>query len=122
MTERPIGVQAERLGISHMLVHRMWARSGTKPHRIKRNARSNDRNFEKKAADLIGLYLNPPQYPAGFYVGEKAIQALDRLDPVLPLSSCRLQRHGLESYPTRHSFADCRLEHPQGNGVGSDGR
>ena len=48
---------------------------------------SNDPEFESKAADIIGLYLNPPQHAAVFCVDEKtAIQALDRLDPVLPLS------------------------------------
>jgi len=41
--------------------------------------------FEAKAADLIGLYLNAPQHAAVFCVDEKtAIQALDRMDPVLP--------------------------------------
>jgi hypothetical protein len=39
-------------------------------------------DFEAKAADIIGLYLNPPQHAAVFCVDEKtAIQALDRLDP-----------------------------------------
>jgi hypothetical protein len=42
--------------------------------------------FERKAADVIGLYINPPQHAAVFAVDEKtAIQALDRLNPVLPL-------------------------------------
>jgi hypothetical protein len=46
---------------------------------------SDDPDFEAKAADIIGLYLNPPQHAAVFCVDEKsAIQALDRLDPVLP--------------------------------------
>lgn len=90
---------AEKLGVSHMLVHRTWARAGIKPHRIKRYMRSNDPDFEKKAADVIGLYLNPPQHAAVFCVDEKtAIQALDRLDPVLPLSPGRLERHGFEYY------------------------
>jgi transposase len=90
---------AEKLGISHMLVHRAWVRAGIKPHRIKRYMRSNDPEFEKKAADVIGLYLNPPQHAAVFCVDEKtAIQALDRLDPVLPLSPGRLERHGFEYY------------------------
>ena len=41
----------------------------------------------EKAADVIGLYLNPPQHAVVFAVDEKtAIQALDRLDPVLPLA------------------------------------
>lgn len=56
-------------------------------------------DFEVKAADIIGLYLNPPQHAAVFCVDEKsAIQALDRLDPVLPLSPGRIERHGFEYY------------------------
>ena len=48
---------------------------------------STDPDFETKAADIIGLYLNPPQHAAVFCVDEKtAIQAWDRKDPVLPLS------------------------------------
>jgi hypothetical protein len=60
---------------------------------------SDDPEFESKAADIIGLYLKPPQHAAVFCVDEKsAIQALDRLDPVLPLWPGRLQRHGFEYY------------------------
>jgi hypothetical protein len=48
---------------------------------------------------VIGLYVNPPQHAAVFCVDEKtAIQALDRLDPVLPLSPGRAERHGFEYY------------------------
>ena len=40
------------------------------------------RQFEQKAADVLGLYLNPPQHAVVFAADEKtAIQALDRLDP-----------------------------------------
>jgi DDE superfamily endonuclease len=61
--------------------------------------RSNDPEFEEKAADIIGLYLKPPINAAVFCVDEKsAIQALDRLDPVLPLSPGRAERHGFEYY------------------------
>ena len=43
--------------------------------------------------------FKPPQHAAVFCVDEKtAIQALDRLDPVLPLSPGRLERHGFEYY------------------------
>src|SRR5712692_6980948 len=60
---------------------------------------SDDPEFELKAADIIGLYVKPPQQAAVFCVDEKtAIQALDRLDPVLPLSPGRLERHGFEYY------------------------
>jgi transposase len=66
---------------------------------LERYLASDDPDFETKAADVIGLYLNPPQHAAVFCVDEKtAIQALDRLDPVLPLSPGRAERHGFEYY------------------------
>ena len=88
---------AKALGLSHMMVARVWTRHGLKPHRLERYMASDDPDFEHKAADIIGLYLNPPQYAAVFCVDEKtAIQALDRWDPVLPLSPGRAERHGFE--------------------------
>jgi transposase len=90
---------AQHLGVSHMMVARVWRRAGLKPHRIERYMASDDPDFELKAADIIGLYVKPPQHAAVFCVDEKtAIQALDRLDPVLPLSPGRLERHGFEYY------------------------
>jgi len=90
---------ATALGISHMMIARVWARHGLRPHRLERYLASDDPEFERKAADVIGLYLNPPQHAAVFCVDEKtAIQALDRLDPVLPLSPGRAERHGFEYY------------------------
>ena len=87
------------LGVSHMMVARIWAKHGLKPHRLDRYMASDDPDFEAKAADVIGLYLNPPAHAAVFCVDEKtAIQALDRLDPVLPLSPGRIERHGFEYY------------------------
>ena len=88
---------AQHLGINHMMVARVWKRAGLRPHRMKRYMASSDPDFEKKAADVIGLYVNPPQHAAVFCVDEKtAIQALDRKDPVLPLSPGRAERHGFE--------------------------
>ena len=90
---------AEQLEVSHMMVARVWRKHGLKPHRIERYMASNDPDFERKAADIIGLYLNPPQHAAVFCVDEKtAIQALDRKDPVLPLSPGRAERHGFEYF------------------------
>src|SRR5712675_1524570 len=88
---------AAALGVSKDTVHRVWKEAGLKPHRLERYMASDDPEFEAKAADIIGLYLNPPQHAAVFCVDEKtAIQALDRLDPVLPLSPGRAERHGFE--------------------------
>src|SRR6266705_4315584 len=90
---------AAALSVSKDAVYRTWKEAGLKPHRLERYMASNDPDFEAKAADIIGLYLNPPRHAAVFCVDEKtAIQALDRLDPVLPLSPVRAERHGFEYY------------------------
>jgi transposase len=87
------------VGISYVTVAEIWKRAGLKPHRLKRYMASDDPDFETKAADIIGLYIDPPTNAAVFCVDEKtAIQALDRLDPVLPLSPGRLERHGFEYF------------------------
>lgn len=90
---------ARHLGVNQMMVVRVWKRAGLKPHRIERYMLSDDPDFESKATDVIGLYVNPPQHAAVFCVDEKThIQALDRLDPVLPMSPGRAERHGFEYY------------------------
>jgi transposase len=90
---------ARAVGVSKSTVQRVWTQAQLKPHRLDRYMASDDPEFESKAADIIGLYLNPPQHAAVFCVDEKtAIQALDRLDPVLPLSPGRAERHGFEYY------------------------
>jgi transposase len=90
---------ANQLGLSKSTVQRILAQAQLKPHRLERYMASNDPDFETKAADIIALYLRPPQHAAVFCVDEKtAIQALDRLDPRLPLSPGRAERHGFEYY------------------------
>jgi len=90
---------ARELGTDHMRVARVWKRARLQPHRVESYVASNDPQFESKAADIIGLYMNPPECAAVFCVDEKtAIQALDRLDPVLPMSPGRAERHGFEYY------------------------
>lgn len=90
---------AEALGLSKSTVQRIWSSALLKPHRLERYLSSSDPDFETKAADIIGLYLNPPQHAAVFCVDEKtAIQALDRKDPRLPLSPGRAERQGFEYF------------------------
>src|SRR6185295_6146795 len=90
---------AKKLGISQSSVSRVWRHFGIQPHRSRGYMASDDPEFEEKAADIIGLYIKPPANAAVFCVDEKsAIQALDRLDPVLPLSPGRAERHGFEYY------------------------
>ena len=88
---------AAKLGVNHMQVARAWERAGLQPHRSESYVASNDPDFETKALDVIGLYINPPQHSIVFSVDEKtAIQALDRTLPILPFSPGRAQRHGFE--------------------------
>jgi transposase len=90
---------ANELGLSKSTVQRILVQAQLKPHRLERYLASDDPDFEAKAADIIGLYVDPPQHAAVFCVDERtAIQALDRLDPVLPLSPGRAERHGFEYY------------------------
>lgn len=90
---------AARVGVSPSTVQRVWQRAALKPHRVERYVTSADPAFEAKAADVIGLYLDPPKHAVVLCVDEKSsIQALDRLDPVLPLSPGRAERHGFEYY------------------------
>src|SRR3989454_579839 len=59
---------ATALGVSKDAVHRVWKEAGLKPHRLERYLASDDPEFESKAADIIGLYLRPPQHAAVFCV------------------------------------------------------
>src|SRR6267142_6290714 len=61
---------AAQLGISHMMVARVWRKHALTPHRLERYMASNDPDFETKAAEIIGLYLNPPAHAAVFCVDE----------------------------------------------------
>src|SRR3954465_779294 len=88
---------ASCFGVSKDTVQRVLTQADVRPHRLERYMASDDPDFENKAADVIGLYLAPPQHAAVFCLDEKtAIQALDRVDPVLPLSPGRAERHGFE--------------------------
>jgi hypothetical protein len=84
------------LQIHHNLVANARQRTGLQPHRFERYMQSDDPDFEP-GGGRDRVVWNPPDHPAVFAVDEKtAIQALDRLDPVLPLSPGRAERHGFE--------------------------
>jgi len=88
---------AERCEVSPTTVQVLWRRAGLKPHRQESYMASPDPEFYRKAKDIIGLYLNPSEHAAVFCVDEKtAIQALDRLQPLLPLRLGRSEKRGFE--------------------------
>jgi transposase len=52
---------AKAQGVSPATVQRIWSARGIKPHRVKTFKLSNDKRFEEKLVDVVGLYLNPPE-------------------------------------------------------------
>ena len=88
---------AAKVGVSDGTVRTLWRREGLQPHLVASYMASPDPHFEQKAADIIGLYLDPPKHAAVFCVDEKtAIQALDRAQPVLPMGPGRVERQSFE--------------------------
>jgi transposase len=91
--ETPLGethwscrTMAERVGVSHTTVQKIWAARGLKPHRVDTFKLSSDPRFEEKLVDVVGLYMNPPENAIVLCMDEKSqIQALDRTQPSLPM-------------------------------------
>lgn len=81
---------AEKLGIDHTMVYRVWRAAGLKPHLVRTFKVSNDPLFIEKLRDVVGLYLNPPARALVLSADEKSqVQALDRTQPGLPMKKGR---------------------------------
>jgi transposase len=81
---------ARAQGVSPATVQRIWSARGLAPHRVKTFKLSNDKRFEEKLVDVVGLYLNPPDKAVVLCMDEKSsIQALDRTQPTLPMKKGR---------------------------------
>jgi len=79
---------AKDLKLPRSTVHQILVSSNLQPHRIRTFTFSPDPEFETKLLDIVGLYLNPPENALVWCVDEKTgIQALDRTQPLLPLSA-----------------------------------
>lgn len=77
---------AKEVGLSAATVHRIWQKYGLQPHRLEHFKFSTDPEFETKLAEIVGLYLDPPERALVLRVDEKSqIQALNRTAPLLPL-------------------------------------
>ncbi len=81
---------AKAQGVSPATVQRIWSAREIKPHRVKTFKLSNDKRFEEKLVDVVGLYLNPPEKAVVLCMDEKSqIQALDRTQASLPMKKGR---------------------------------
>jgi len=99
---------AKELGISHMMVQRVWKANGLKPHLVRTFKLSNDPNFAEKLIDVVGLYLDPPEHALVLSVDEKSqIQALARTQPSLPMfkGRCGTLTHDYKRNGTTTLFA-----------------
>jgi transposase len=77
---------AKGVGLSSATVHRIWQKYGLQPHRVETFKFSRDPEFDAKLADIVGLYLDPPERALVLCVDEKSqIQALNRTQPALPM-------------------------------------
>jgi transposase len=99
---------AKELGTNRSMVNRVWQANGLKPHLSRTFKVSNDRRFEEKLVDVVGLYLNPPEHALVLSADEKSqIQALDRTQPGLPLKKgrCGTMTHDYKRNGTTTLFA-----------------
>lgn len=77
---------AEKAGLSHTMIGRIWRTFGLKPHVSQSFKMSPDPQLVAKIRDVVGLYMNPPANAVVFAVDEKSqIQALERAQPILPM-------------------------------------
>ena len=77
---------AKEVRLSRATVHRIWQKYGLQPHRVETFKFSSDPEFDSKLADIVGLYLDPPERALVLCVDEKSqIQALNRTQRALPM-------------------------------------
>lgn len=96
------GSLALALGVSDDAVWRVMRKQGIQLQRHRSWCVSTDPEFAAKAADVIGLYLNPPQNALVLSVDEKpSIQALERARGYVQTSSGKIVQ-GMKSTYKRH--------------------
>ena len=116
---------AARLGIGDATVARAWREYGVQPWRAETFKFSTDPELVAKVTDVVGLYLTPPENAIVLCVDEKSqIQALDRTQPILPMTEGKIERrthdyvrHGTTTLfaaleiATGHVTAACKPRH-----------
>lgn len=99
---------AKATGMSQSAISRIWRAFALQPHRVETFKLSTDPLFIEKVRDIVGLYINPPERTVVLCVDEKSqIQALDRMQPLLPLRPGQAERrtHDYKRYGTTSLFA-----------------
>lgn len=96
------GSLAQALGVSDDIVWRILRKEGIQLSRRRSWCVSTDPEFTRKAADIVGLYLDPPNNALVLSVDEKpTIQAIERESGYVKTSSGKVVR-GMKSTYKRH--------------------
>ena len=107
-THWSVRTMAAAQAVSPATVQRIWDAHGLQPHRTESFKLSRDKQFVEKLADVVGLYLNPPEKALVLCFDEKSqIQALDRTQPGLPMKKgrCGTMTHDYKRHGTTTLFA-----------------
>ena len=112
-----VRTMAQSAGVSKATVQRLWSANDIKPHVVRTFKLSNDKHFETKFWDVIGIYLNPPDRALVLCCDEKSqCQALERTQPSLPLKGghpCTrthdYKRHGTITLFAALSYLDGKI-------------
>jgi transposase len=103
---------AKAVNLSLRTIQRIWEAHRLQPHRIRTFKRSNDPAFAAKVEDVVGLYMDPPAHAVVVSIDEKSqIQALDRIQPGLPLKpgKCGTMTHDYKRHGTTTLFASLNV-------------
>ena len=100
---------ADRTGLSHTTVHRVWRAFGLQPHRTETFKLSSDPLFIDKVRDIVGLYLlTHPSGPwCSVWMRSPRFRPLDRTRPLLPMRPGQVERrtHDYSRHGTISLFA-----------------
>lgn len=100
--------RVEGICVSHSLIAAVWREYELQPYRQGTFKLSADPRFAEKVVDIVGLYLDPPAGAVVLSVDEKTqVQALDRTQPLLPLTFARSEKrtHDYVRHGTTNLFA-----------------
>lgn len=76
---------AQVQGVSHSTIQRIWEAHGLQPHRARTSRMFNHKRSKKEPADVVGVYLNPPDKVVVMCVDKKTqVQTLGGLQQGLP--------------------------------------
>jgi transposase len=111
---------AKHSGLSATTVGRIWKAFHLRPHLTDTFKISTDPLFIEKVRDVVGLYLDPPERALVLCVDEKAqIQALNRMQPVLPMMPGMPERRTHDYFRAGTTSLFAALDIASGEVIGS---